>query len=409
MDHLRALDEGMRFLCEDSRMLSGICVAYGTKDVYEAARLGASSLLALGPGGFRPDRKPLSEASLFDLASLTKLFTAVLAMMLVERGKLRLEECIGQIDPRFVNLRETSVFDVISFRASLETPGRIDDAPTREEALARLFHVRRAPTPAIRVYSDINAMVIKYVVEAKCSMALFDAVRELILRPAGMRDTFASVPEEKRSRCVCYNYEHRIMRSRWILRADTPPGTPHDPKALRLSPDGRDLCGHAGLFSTCQDMVRFASALLSGELLTPDSLRAIGCNRTGMPHGDGTYRQYLGFLCFSKHPVQRLSEVPSWMGAGSIGLSGFTGNHLSIDPDRGRFVLFLGNRCHGKVSHIVPPAGRALSDYGLAEDGTGFVPWPDGRLVPSSARYVFFKDARLHAPIAGRMRELGWL
>lgn len=412
MDHLSArlaLQENMRFLCDDSRMLSGICVAYGTKDAHESALYGASCQLSLGPGGFSPDSRPLKMNSLFDLASLTKLFTATLTMMLVERGKLRLDECVGEIDPRFVHLRDVSVFDVLSFRACLRTPGRIDDAPTREEALCRLFCAQRVPAPAVRLYSDINAMVVKYIVEARSGMTFSDAIRELILLPSGMQNTYAFVPESERSRCVCYNYEHRIQRSRWILRADTPPGAPHDPKALLLSMGGRDLCGHAGLFSTCEDMTRFARALLSGELIRLDSLRAIGQNRTGIPHGDGTYRQYLGFLCFSKHPHQHLSEVPEWMGENSVGLSGFTGNHLSLDPDRGRFVLFLGNRCHGRVSSILPAQGKTLGDYGLSEDGTGLVRWPDGRLVPSSARYVYFKDARLHAPIAGRMHELGWL
>ena len=75
---------------------------------------------------------------------------------------------------------------------------------------------------------------------------------------------------------------------------------------------------------------------------------------------------------------------------------------------RGRFVLFLGNRCHARLSHIAPRPASTLP-YGLAEDGTGLYRWPDGHKVPSSVRYVHFKDARLHAPIAARMRELGWL
>lgn len=61
-------------------------------------------------------------------------------------------------------------------------------------------------------------------------------------------------------------------------------------------------------------MVRFAQALLSGELIRRETLCEIGVNRTGFSHGDGTYRQYLGYLCFAKHPLQRLSEVPHWMG-----------------------------------------------------------------------------------------------
>ena len=404
------LAQNLRFLCDESRMLSGMAVAYGTPTQSETARYGRAQEVALDEAGrFVPCVRPLEANALCDLASLTKLFTAVLTMMLVEQGRLSLDTPVARLDPRFEHLADVTVEDVLSFRACLQTPGRIDDAPTREEGLARLFAVRRAPLPAVRIYSDINAMVIKYVVEAVTGMAFADALQTMILSPADMRETCAIVPEHEKKRCVCYNYEHRIMNGAHILRTDTLPGVPHDPKAAFLSQGGRDLCGHAGLFSTCGDMVRFAQALLGGELIRRESLLAIGANRTGKPNADGTHRQYLGYLCFAKHPTQHLSEVPEWMGAHSIGLSGFTGNHLSIDPELGRFVLFLGNRCHGKVSHIVPPAGQSLADYGLSEDGTGLVRWPDGRLVPSSARYVYFKDERLHAPIAARMRALGWL
>lgn len=93
-----------------------------------------------------------------------------------------------------------TVGDVLSFRTSLQTPGRIDTAPTREEGLKRLFGVSVCPTPAIRVYSDMNAMVIKYVIEAKTGLSLFDAIRTWILSPAGMPETFAAVPKALRGR-----------------------------------------------------------------------------------------------------------------------------------------------------------------------------------------------------------------
>ena len=406
MDSLLA---NMRFLCDEAQMLSGICVAYGTPTESESALYGCARRIERRGTGFFPSEQPLSSDSLCDLASLTKLFTAVLTMMLVEQKRLSLDETVGDIDPRFVHLTSVRVGDVLGFCVSLQTDGRIDEAPNREEGLRRLFATRVVSTPPVRVYSDINAMIMKYVLEAKTGRPLGDAFAEYILAPAGMHETFACVPAALQSRCVCYNYEHRIQRSRYVLRCDTPPGTPHDPKALLLSQGGRDLCGHAGLFSTCGDMIRFAQVLLGGELIQRESLLAIGTNRTGKPNADGTHRQYLGYLCFAKHPNQNLSEVPEWMGPRSIGLSGFTGNHLSIDPQLARFVLFLGNRCHGKVSHIVPTSGKSLCDYALSKDGTGLVPWPDGRFVPSSARYVYFKDDRLHAPIAARMRALGWL
>lgn len=401
--------DSMRFLCNESRMLTGITVAYGSEKQSEWAQYGRAQEIELTQDGFTRCERPLGADTIFDLASLTKLFTTVATLSLVESGLLSLDEYIGEIDPRFVFLRDTTVGDVLSFRVSLQTPGRIDHASTREEGLQRLFNVQLCPTPDIRVYSDMNAMVIKYVIESKTGKPFFDIIQESILAPAGMTETYSVIPDELCSRCMCYNYEHRIENSQYILRTNTPCGTPHDPKSLLLSLGGRDLCGHAGLFSTRKDMVRFAQALLTGKLISRESLCSIGVNRTGFPHGDGTYRQYLGYLCFSKHPFQHLSEVPHWMGDRSIGLSGFTGNHLSIDPDLNRFVLFLGNRCHGRASHIIPSDEHTLEELGLNQRGVGVVRWTDGRLVPSSAKYVYFKDEMLHAPIEARMRSLKWL
>ena len=365
---MNQIRSGMQYLCDNTHMLSGIAVAYGTQDTHEMLLHGRAQEITLSKEGhFIPCEKALETDSIFDLASLTKLFTAVLCMQLVERGLLSLDENAGVIDKRFVNLTQVSVFDVLSFRANLQTEGRIDTALTRKEGLRRLFAARRAELPRVRIYSDINAMVIKYIIEQRTGLSFADALRRYILAPAGLENTYARVPDDQKLRCVCYNYEHRISANNYTLRTDILPGIPNDPKAALLSMEARDLCGHAGLFSTCADMVRFSQALLRGELLAPRMLREMGINRTGCDYGDGTYRQYLGYLCFAKHPYQHLSEVPLWMGTHAIGLSGFTGNHLSIDPDAGRFVLFLGNRCHGRVSNIVPSPGGSLSDYGISE------------------------------------------
>ena len=406
---MQQLLANMKSLCDESRMLTGLSIAYGTPHESEQITWGRAQETCLIGDRFVPEVRLLDDHSIYDLASLSKLFTSVMTMILVEKKLLSLDETVGEIDARFVNLRNVSVFDALSFRAGLKTPGRIDTAADRSEALSRLFSVSCAEPERIRIYSDINAMVIKYIIEAKTGCSFSEALSRYIFSPLGLRHTFASVPHTLQSRCVSYNYEHRIAEDAYTLRTDTPLGHVHDPKAARLSLNGHDLCGHAGLFSTRGDMIRFAQGLLRGELLSPDSLRAIGMNRTGVDYEDGTHRQYLGFLCFTKHPNQHLSEVPAWMGEGSIGLSGFTGNHLSLDLDRQRFVLFLGNRCHGRVSNIQPPAGGSLGDYGLTQDGSGTVRWPDGRRVPSSAKYVYFKDRLLHAPIESRMKQRGWL
>lgn len=406
---MNQLKENLRYLCDEACMLTGITAAYGTDAQSESILYGRAQEVVLAEDGtFLPRVRTLSAYSLFDLASLTKLFTSVMAMKLVELGKLSLDETAGGIDSRFTHLRDVSILDIMSFQASLQTAGRIDAAQNREEGLLRLFQTARVTPPRIRLYSDINAMVIKYIIEQKTNMAYFDALKSYVFSPLGMDNTFSEVPLDLIGQCVCYTYEHRIVKDSYILRNTPHLGQPHDPKALLLSSNGNDLCGHAGLFSTQSDMVRFAQALISGELLSPSTLSAIGKNYTGIDYGDGTHRQYLGLLCFTKHPNQILSEVPAWMAPGSFGLSGFTGNHLSIDPINKHFVLFLGNRCHNRVSNIQPPADCTLAHYGLDHHGVGRVSWPDGRQVYASARYVYFKDEKLNNPIYRRMQTLGW-
>ena len=151
---MQALLKNMRYLCDDAQMLAGICAAYGTADQSECACYGRAQEVQLTNGSFVPCERPLTPQNICDLASLTKLIVSVMTMRLVELGMLSLEETVGAIDPRFVHLKDVSVFDVLCYRVCLQTPGRIDDAPTREEGLLRLFDVRTAPLPPVRIYSD---------------------------------------------------------------------------------------------------------------------------------------------------------------------------------------------------------------------------------------------------------------
>ena len=120
-----------RILCEQTQMLSGLSIAYGTPRESEGLLFGCAQRIERRGGAFVPLERPLAQDSLFDLASLTKLFTAVLAMALVERGRLSLDEYVGDVDSRFANLRDVRVGDLLAFRVSLKTPGRIDEAPSR--------------------------------------------------------------------------------------------------------------------------------------------------------------------------------------------------------------------------------------------------------------------------------------
>ena len=139
---------------------------------------------------------------------------------------------------------------------------------------------------------------------------------------------------------------------------------------------------------------------MRGQVLSRESLRFLAQNRTGRPLPEGGYTQYLGCQCYVKHPDQFFSEIPVYMGEQAFGLSGFTGHHLAIDPERGLFSLFLGDRVLNRLTVLRPPAGMTLTDFGLDAAGFGSLVWDDGRTVFSSVDYVHQKDGRLHAPLA---------
>ena len=378
--------QAVRFFTREKAIMSGMTLVCEAEGRTETASDGE-----VGP------------ASVFDLASLTKLFTGLCAVFLKEKGLLDFSRSVFSYDSRFTALKDVSVEQLMSFRTELRTPGRIDEGKDREEALSRLFGVYAIGAPKGRAYSDIPSMVLKYVMEAAAGMPLMALIQEAILTPAGMRETWAKVPEERLQDCQSYDREYRIIGGQRQLRAGLQKGIPHDPKAAVIQMDTEDLCGHAGLFSTAADMTRFCRAVLAERIVSGASLREMAENRTGRRMPDGSYTQYLGYQCFVRHPDQYFSEIPRYMGNRAFGNAGFTGNHLSIDPEQGIFVFFLGNRVKDRLTMLVPEEGKTCADYGLNSDGSGLIRWPDGRMIPSSVNYVHQKDEHLHRVIMNVM------
>jgi len=386
----RGLLPSVQFFTRETKIMSALCLGWGDAHHADDCLDGA-----LDPGG----ACPLQRDSLFDLASLTKLFTALLVLHLSEEGKVSLTAPVTAYAPQFTRLGEMTVGDVLTFRYGLRTPQRIDDQLDREAGLQQLYQAAPFSVGEGRSYSDMHTMVLKYVVEGACQSPFFTMLQDCLLRPLGMEHTFAAVPMEWLNNTLHYDGEHRLERGVHIHRTGVAPGTPHDPKARLLSPQGGDLCGHAGLFSTLDDLVRLCQHLLRGDVLSSQSIAYLVRNRTGRPLPGGGYTQYLGAQVHLRHPVQYHSEVPPCMGNRAFGLSGFTGNHLSLDMERGIFVIFLGNRVLHRLTTFLPFPGQSLSDLGLNPDGSGMARLPGGVVVPSSVDWVHQKDQRLHEPI----------
>ncbi len=373
---------GIQYFTRETEILSALSAACGAGERTERAMDG-----------------DCRENSVFDLASVTKLFTGLCMMRLKEEDLLDFSRPVLVYDPRFSRLGDITVEELAAFAVTVKTPVRIDACRDREEALEALFAAEQGERPERRVYSDIPAMILKYVIEAAAGMPFYDCVKQMVLEPAGMAETWAKVPEGRIADCQDYNREHRIEGTAWILRTDRKPGVPHDPKAAVLQGETGDLCGHAGLFSTVEDMVRFCRAVLAEKIVSRASLREMAVNRTGKLMPNGIHTQYLGYQCYVRHPEQYWSEIPVYMGMQAFGIGGFTGNHVSMDPERGLFTVFLGNRVKNRLTVLVPEEGKTLEDYGLNADGSGKFRWSDGSVISSSVKYVHQKDRHFHSAV----------
>ena len=345
------------------------------------------------------DGREISQSTLFDLASVTKLFTGITLLRLEELGEVELRRRVTDYCPAFRNMGSLTVEQVLGFQRLIQTPERVDIQKNREDALRCLMAARDAGPTGQRAYSDIPAMILKYIIEAASGMGMYDCIKTLILNPAGMNETWAKVPEPRRRECLLYGPEYRIERENWICRPAPERGIPHDPKALILQGNGEDLCGHAGLFSTLNDMEKLAQSLLEERILSRESMQRMATNRTGRRLPDGSYTQYLGYQCYLKHPDQYYSEIPAAMGENAFGIGGFTGNHFRVDPESGRYTIYLGNRVRNRLTVLIPPLGKKRTDYGLSPEGIGEIIWKDGSRHPSSVDYVHQKDAHFHAAV----------
>ncbi|MBR2287914.1 MAG: beta-lactamase family protein [Clostridia bacterium] len=382
------LQDSIVFFTEEAHSLSCLSLHCGDRQhLYSAL------------GGVRNAEGDALEAdSLFDLASLTKLFTSLLVMRLWEEGLLDLEAKVTQYAPRFVHLEDVTVSQVLGFEIALQSPRRVDAQADRAQGLRELFALTAFANSGSRCYSDMHAMVLKYVIEGAAGETYLEALKKRILAPLSMTEIFGTVPEEKRERCVSCDREHRIEGEKWILREGIVPGTPHDPKAHLLQ-TAEDVCGHAGLFGTAADLVKLCRGMLEEKIVSDSTLLDMARNRTGHPLPGGGYTQYLGAQCYVRHPQQVHSEVPVYMSDRAIAMGGFTGHHLSVDPKTGIFVVSLGNRVLNRLTVCVPPEGKTIEDYGLLPDGRGQIRWTDGEIIWSSARYVHLKDEHMHAAI----------
>jgi len=300
---------------------------------------------AFGAREVTPERRPMTEDAIFDLASLTKTVATTTAILqLAEQDRLDLDAPVARYWPAFAANDKASITlrQLLTHYSGLRADLDMNEPWSGPDATRRLLIAER-PThpPGSRYrYSDINFEVLGELVERMSGQPLDVYCREHIFAPLGMADTGFRPPSSM-----------RIAPTEWGRQ-----GVVHDPTAWRMG----GVSGHAGLFSTADALARFARMLLAGgeldgvRVLRPASVEAMTVPQS--PEGQERLRG-LGWDIAAPFAAHRDGLPP----VGAYGHTGFTGTSLWIDPVSRLYVILLSNRVHPDGRGDVKPLRERLA------------------------------------------------
>jgi uncharacterized protein YbbC (DUF1343 family)/CubicO group peptidase (beta-lactamase class C family) len=323
-------------------------------------------LKAYGNKQVEPEQVAMTTDTVFDMASITKpVATATSVMLLVERGKLKLSDKVESLIPGFgVKGKEAiTVKELLTHQSGLLPDNALSDYNDgREAALKRICELDlQNPVGSKFVYSDVNFILLGEIVERVSGKPLNEFVRDEIFQPLGMSES-GYLPSPP----LCERAAPTEQRDgEWIR------GQVHDPRSWKLG----GVAGHAGLFSTAEDLAVYAQMMLNGgtygekRVLAP---RTIAVMTRGYPVSSGL--RGLGWdkqTGYSSNKGELLSDS-------AFGHGGFTGTVLWIDPELDLFFIFLSNRVHPNGKGLVNPlagdianvAAASLTDVASSDEDT---------------------------------------
>lgn len=299
----------------------------------------------LGHRAVLPKRETLTEDTIYDAASLTKVIATTTAVMkLVEQGKLRLDAPLVRHLPEFTGdgREKITLRQLLTHHSGLR-PGlsAADDwtGTARAIEIACTLPPLQPPGQSFR-YSDVNFILLGHLVERVSGVPLDRYCAREIFKPLGMKDTgFRRFDPAAKPPPVPADVG-RIAPTEALADGSLLRGIVHDPTARRMG----GVAGHAGLFLTASDLARFSRMLLGGgrlgkvRILRAETVAMM----TAVQSPAGSARRGLGWDIDSPQAGPRGAHFP----IGSYGHTGWTGPSLWLDPFSDTFFIILTNRNH---------------------------------------------------------------
>ncbi|MDG4865949.1 serine hydrolase, partial [Streptomyces sp. T-3] len=309
---------------------------------------------------FPPQQQiPAAEDTVYDLASVSKLFTSILAVQQLERGTLELEGKVAAYLPEFggAGKQDITIRQLLTHTSGFRSWLPLYKEPTREGKLRLIWNEAPLNPPGTKyLYSDLNLISLQLVLEKITGRPLDALLRDDITAPLGMRRTRYNPPASWKPK-VAATEDARLPWSG--LERGLVWGEVHDENAFSLG----GVAGHAGVFSCAWDLAVLGRTLLNGgsygraRILEPESVELMftdfNTDFPGDEHG-------LGFELY-QHWYMGAMATPR-----TAGHTGFTGTSLVLDPTTDSFLVILGNSVHPVRSWRSGSAPRVAAANNLA-------------------------------------------
>ena len=341
----------------DKKMAPGCVLSYGTNYYQEIITIGNKSEIELKNNKLIPDVKPMTEDTIFDLASITKLFTTLCILILIQNNKLNFTDKLSKVAPQFKYLKDVSIIELLSFEP-IQIDKKIDKASNINEALDILLNAKRKTIYQNEyIYNDYCFMILKYVIENITGESFKFFLEKNILNKLKMNNTFVNIPTHLLYKVANSNYDYRIdENNKCYIRTKANLGISTDEKAQIFNQQLGNLSGHAGLFSNIHDLIILIRALINNKIINKELLFKMSYNQRGykMMTKDKKmdYFNYYGLGVYIKNPNPNKSEVSNIVSGKSFATAGWTGTQITVDPINKLNCILLSNRSHNRITVI---------------------------------------------------------
>ncbi len=324
---------------------------------------------AFGSRSLEPTREAMTTDTIFDLASLTKVIATTTAVMqLVDEGRVHIDDPVAVYLPDFAQngKAQITVRDLMTHFSGLPPDLDLKEAwHGRDTAFKMAMQVQPANPPGTRfVYSDINFEVLGFIVQKVTGMPLNEYAAMHVFAPLDMTETAFLPPASWVPRIAPTQYDDDGIMLRGVV---------HDPTARRMG----GVAGHAGLFSTADDLAKFAQNLLNDhpKVLTRAAIEEM---TTPQQPGSTSILRGLGWDIDSPYSSPRGKLIP----VGSFGHTGFTGTSVWMDLPSDTYIILLTNAVHPNGKGNVIALRRQLADAAVGALHLSFTENPEKRIGP---------------------------